>query len=125
MALQFRFSLWRLIALWIAPHIDNYRRCHLRARVVTLTDSVGPRDVTLGQKISAAVYIVAHGVNGSGVSTWATLMHPMREFNLDDVSNEASRLLSDVVRASLDCVPQSRIDQILINQAERFSSDYV
>jgi len=52
--LAMRYSVGRFIALWLAPHIEKGRRCYLRARVIKLRDSIGAREVTLGQKISAA-----------------------------------------------------------------------
>lgn len=130
--LRFRMKLWairfsasRFIALWLAPQIESGRRRFMRGRVITLSESISVREFSLEQKISAAIYIVAHGAEGGGISTCATLMSPMREFNLDDVDLEASRLLGGVMSALIAGVPQSQIDRLLQDQGERLSSDYV
>lgn len=120
-----RYSFFGWLALRLAHQIENGRRRYLRMQVIRLKESIGPRDVTLRQKVSAAIFIVAHGAEGSGVGTHATLMHPMREFNLDDVDLESSRLLGSVMGVLLEGLPQSQIDRLLQDQAERFSSDYV
>jgi len=120
-----RYSFFGWLGFRLAPHIENGRRWHMRRRVIELCESVGPYEVTLQQKIGAAMFIVAHGADGAGVSTLATLMFPMRKFNVDDVDLEASRLLSRVMGALITQLPQSQIDQLLKDQVERFSLDYV
>ena len=116
-----RFSVFRWLALLIAPHVDSGRRRYLGATEVVVLVEI--TEVSFEQKVSAATYIVAHGADGAGIATWATLMSPVKKFTLDEVDREASRLLGRVQLALLAEVPQQVKTQILQDQAEHLSSE--
>lgn len=111
----------KAVARWLAPDMESGRRRFLRESDVVVPAHVHPGGVTFEDKVMAAVYIAAHGADGAGIRTWSTLMHPLKEFTLDDVDVEASVFLGRALLVALAEAPQSLKTQNLQDQAERLS----
>ena len=76
---------------------------------------------SLEQKVRAATWIAAMGVNHSGIGTQATLMWPYREFNEAEVARFAANTLADALTVLLQALPPQQIDKLWTDQDERLS----
>lgn len=104
---------------WLMPRFSSERRKHLRVSYLDVPASSYSDGVTLEQKVAAALHVVAHGADGTGIATMAALMHPVKRFSQEAAEREACRLLSKVHLALLSTLPQQDKLQIVQDQALR------